>query len=339
VGHGEYEPDIATIEAQSVEEPCKPDGINIVSCKHPERQKFIDEVDGLNFKSVTIKNPLLGRLPLVIPIIEKSLLRINPELIPCEVVGLTLGDVFMSKAKQFAGMIQTPKHFRFDSRLLGNPIFKEKQVILFGSGPDSLIEPLWYLRDDLDLFKNISEFGFAGMSGINFSVFAGECAFAQGLNQKKSLKSLELMQDSGISVIPHVYAVTDDHRKRWVEWLNFNPRVEIITINCQLQNERREDVETIKATVRYILEHTLVKPHIILQGLSLKYLDEMCDCVEYLHVALSTASYDARLNTEKVYDNERHSLVKLPYKPKPKEEIFINNLLAYNSYSQKICAV
>jgi hypothetical protein len=106
--------------------------------------------------------------------------------------------------------------------------------------------------------------GFAAVTGINFSVFFGECGFAQALNLKKSLKSAELFQQAGSISIPHVYFAHELHLKRWIAWLQANPTVNTIAINCQFR--KADDAAFMAAGIIYLLENVGRKLTVILEG-------------------------------------------------------------------------
>ena len=141
-----------------------------------------------------------------------------------EYVGITLWDILKTGIKESAGGLRET-NIQFNENIIKGPGFHNKKVILFLTWPDTLIECILCNRKNKLLFETIQKMGIWAMVGSNFSVMVGECAFAQALNQKRSLYSSFLGEKYGILAIPHVYAITKAHIERWIKWFEENPSV------------------------------------------------------------------------------------------------------------------
>jgi hypothetical protein len=141
---------------------------------------------------------------------------------------------------------------KIDLSALASPVFEGKRLVLFASGPDVMIEKLWWARAPLDLFRKIAEGNFYAVTGMNFSLFLYECPLGHLINMNKSLLFSQELSKLGVPVIPHIYAVNDSQRAKWIEYLNHNSDIITVTINTQLQRTNaamQEVVHTIEALV------------------------------------------------------------------------------------------
>lgn len=282
VANGKYLPDIPVIEGQRVIKSChNPLRENIVTCKDPNVQAFLDEVGGLGLDLKFHSH--LAKLPPYIPILDFGACKHGgiPDNIP--IVGVSLCDLVSSAIILKAGSFHIQDKIRFRTDILNNLGFKGKKVILFLSGADSLIENIWYHRDECDFFKVIQDMGFWGVSGINFSVIGGECAFSQALNMKRSLFSAFELSRFGINAIPHVYAISQSHIARWITWFKQNPLVTYFVMNCQLQKTDR-DIKQVIQSIKYILS-SCPGLHAIVQGFPLPASIDFAHVLERVHFA------------------------------------------------------
>ena len=265
---GLHEPHIDRNEALYVEKPCEnPFRVATVTCKDPYLQEFIDEVGGLALDK-KISGVDFSDLPSYIPIADLASSKLSNNTFPSPVVGLTLKDVVRSGVRSKAGALQEHGEISFRTNLLLSEALRGKRGILFASESDTLIERLWRERVGCHLFENIKIMGFWIMTAINFSVFRGECPVGHSLGQKKSLCSACLAEASGIPTIPHIYAINSFANESWISYLQANPQIKLISINCQLQKGVK-DIETLVNSVLGILQKTSPDFHIILVGFHL----------------------------------------------------------------------
>ena len=248
-----------------VSKPCVSYTTNIVSCHHPGRALFERECLGLQLATKPITNGI--RLPIKpIVILTKQEFNTEPSLLP-QIVGVRLRDIltkppyYNSRSKQWI----LPHNSRIDTTTLTRRAFKGKSVILFSTDRDAVIEPLWANRHNSHTLEGIAGMGFYAVTGLNFSLFLGECPYAQRLNMNRSLMYSHLLSKLGISVIPHTYALNDSQREALVAYLRSNPSCGTITINTQLlRGNKSVAMSELSRTIECLLEKTNVT--IILHG-------------------------------------------------------------------------
>ena len=251
-------------EAMAVVMPCSGRGrLNIVTCQDDARDEDEADVGGLNMMNVKLRNS--GKaLPDFIPIIPRGMFKYPGSEIQSGTVGVVLNDILTPKISSKCGRYRVPEGSTLDQSVLSNQAFQGKRVILFSTGPDVLIETLWWERHQKDIFKTIAGMGFAAVTGINFSIINGECPFAHALNIKKSICYCEELDKLDVWTIPHIYAINNHQRERWKNWLLANPLVQIVTINSQLQRKQKQGMNEVFKTARLLLENTSVE--IIIHG-------------------------------------------------------------------------
>jgi hypothetical protein len=284
VADGTHEPHINKNEALHVEQSCEnPLRVATVTCKDPHLQEFIDDVDGLALDK-KISGIADLDIPTYIPIADLASSKLSNTTFPSDVVGMTLKDVMSSGVKYIAGTMQEHGQIAFRTTLLLGEALRGKKNILFASESDTLIERLWRERKGCRLFDTLRLMGFSIMTGINFSIFKGECPMGHCLGQKKSLCSAYLAEAAGMPAIPHIYAVNPFDTARWVNYLKKNPQIKLFTMNCQLQKSR-QDIKTVVVSVREILAKTAPDVRVILVGFHLPKIYMFGDFLNRIHFA------------------------------------------------------
>lgn len=283
VSTGAFAPAIAIAEAQHVTQPCNnPFRKNIVTCQDEYRDEFIDEVDGLEFNCPL--NPASFDLPSYIPAVDRSAaLRFRGIPAAFPVLATTLRDITASQLRPYAGSLHIPKSMRYHTNVSNVPTFAGKQILLMLSGHDMLIETVWHQRNTSGLYTAINQNNINLVTGFNFSLYNGECAFSQGLNLKKSLYSCFEMEQRGIPhPIPHIYAMNDHQIERWFVWLQANPTVRYCAMNCQVQR-RPDEISRIVHIVSTLL---LAIPSLrfILQGFRFAELHRFGALLHRIHI-------------------------------------------------------
>ncbi len=182
---GKFFPHVHPAESIAVILPCADRGrLNVVTCQDDDRDEDVADVGGLNMMDVKLQ--ISGeRPPDFIPIIPRGMFKCPGREIPAETVGIVLNDILTSKTSYKCGRLWISERSKINEAVLGNQAFQGKRVILFSTGPDILIEQLWWERREKNIFKTIAGMGFAAVTGMNFSVFNGECPFAHALIIKK----------------------------------------------------------------------------------------------------------------------------------------------------------
>lgn len=334
VRKGAWEPYVLSVEADSVVVTCPEKSENQVSCKNPLREEFIADVGGLEF-SPSLSQEKIPTLPKFIPILEKSFVWSAPALIPSDFIGISVADIFVSSLRQVGGRWRAPS-LHLNPRLKQSPLFSEKKVILFMSGQDVLIETLWMEQNKLSFFESLREAGFQLATSPNFSVFAGECPLGHRINQKKSLVCARLLEVAGIKAIPHVYAITPTHLRKYIEYFKAYPSVRTITINCTLQRKEHDEVQSVVRRVAGLLDE-ISDLHIILQGLNARDRRFFCEYDSQLHYAVSTPFYNALLRKQSIFNTQRKRMDVKLRSPSSKDELVRGNVQAYVDYFNETC--
>ena len=255
---------------------------------------------------------------------------------PYEVVGTTLRDIVRGVTTIRAGAEQEVTWGSFKLPMLLNGSFKGKKTILFLSGSDTLIESLWYNRDEYNMINNLRAMGFSAVTGFNFSLIEGECVVAQALNQKKSLFSSHLLEEGGIPSIPHFYATNVHQVDRVIEWLNNNPTVQIFAFNCQLQKTERDIQKTIE-TLKKIFENVKHPIHVILQGFPFDMIENFGNFLDRIHFADKRPAKEAQFGNAFTLDMESLKLGIIPMNGKMStEDLLIRNLMYRRIYIELI---
>lgn len=303
--NGSFMPFVNPFEAKGITVSChNPLRKNIVTCKDQYKDEFIKEVDGLDLNS-KLSTEIIG-IPSYIPVLDVRSAKSGNIPLTCPIVAVTLCDVLQRSILLKAGRYHEMNNISFRTDLLLKKNFKSKKVILFLTGSDTLIEWLWYNRKECRLFETIKEMGIWAVGGFNFSLIDGECPFSHALNLKRSLFSAWLAEQSGLSVIPHIYCLNDYHIRRWIEWFKANPTVKLFTINCQLQKSD-EDINQIVATVKGILA-AFPYLHVLLQGFHLNKIDRFDRFLDRLHFADKIATKYAQSHRRIFFDYKKQGL-------------------------------
>jgi hypothetical protein len=283
---GKFSPHIMPYEANNTMFACdNPFRKNIVTCKDPKIDDFITEVGGLEF-NVQL-SPSLSNLPTYIPIFDSRTTNILGLPSDVEFIGVTLRDVVRNAIKFKAGMLQESNNIQFRTQIISSESFNKRKAILFLTGPDTLIEWIWWKRIECDFFKEVSQLGFLAATGFNFSVIGDECAFSQVLNQKKSLVSARIIEENGLLAIPHIYVLTQAHIDRWSVWLINNPTVKLFCINCQLQKSVYEIDMLIRTTIKLLQRFPYL--HVLLQGFRFPHIKKLGPYLERIHFSDAAA--------------------------------------------------
>jgi Domain of unknown function (DUF4417) len=337
VSFGRFSPYIQAEEANNVNFSCiNKFRQNIITCKDKSIDSFINEVNGLEF-NVSLKTHL-GNLPHYIPIIDyrtAEQIRLPKSI---EYIGISLIDIIKSGFSLRAGRIHESKHIAYRNLLFENNNLKGKKIILFLTGPDTYIEGVWYKRETSRFLEAIGSMNFYAVTGFNFSVFGGECAFSQVLNLKRSLYSAYLLEQKGIKCIPHVYALNQFHLKRWTDFFNANRKIRFITMNCQFQKSTRNNSDLIN-TIKSILAE-VPHIHIILQGFQFPQIHNFGEFIDRIHFAEKKAIKSA-LGFKLIKFN--HSNKKLITNQRNKElersnplDLVTQNIMARKKYVESI---
>lgn len=283
---GKFSPHIHAEEVSAVKFSCQENGRrNTITCKDENLDEFLSEIGTLDIHTAHLQGV---DLPLgeYIPVIPKKFFDSPTTLVSHEIVGVSLSDIFVSRPLELRdGQYRISPNLQINTDVLRNQVFQNRKVILMFDARDSLLEHLWWNKEDFNLFETLSKIGFHAITTPNFSLFRGECPTGHAWNIKKGLVCGEEMEKRGVTVIPHIYAVHSRQLERWISWLNNHPTVKTLTMNCQLQRKSAVGRKIAVSALRHLLTNT--DTHIILNGSDKRILAQLEEFKERLHTASS----------------------------------------------------
>jgi len=332
VATGEFEPYLPKDKALSIVHSChNPLRKNMPTCQDKDIDLFIKEVGGLDldFNIPGINIPL----PAYFPILDKGTSKYPFFSIPngIDLVGLSLLDT-LSKGVVFRnGSWHEQEKIEFLMNLLLGDAIRGKKVMLFMHGPDTLIEWLWYKRNDINLFKHLYAMGFTLASGMNFSVISGECPLGQCINQNKSLMSTYLANNAGIPSIPHIYTLDIFDIEKWSKYLIKNPQIQIASMNCQLQDSKKDQDVIIKNIKEFL--NLFPYLHFVLVGFPLNRISEFGCLLDRIHFADKKPTKYA-INYKEIIINPESLKISYRYSSKSKEELLYHNINQHRIYTE-----
>lgn len=281
---GDFLPLISPLEANAVRWPCDKSGVGIISCKHPDLEFHLRDINGLDFSMITGKANPQFHVPRYVPIISRDFFGYDADAVKYDTIAVSLKDIFTSAPKMYAGRLHV-NNLKLRENLLTLPIFQNKRVILLSSGQDALIEKVWEERDGIKFFSKIAKMGFSLVTGMNFSIFFGECPVGQAINLKKSLEYFDLLQKVGVPTIPHIYWAHRFHLQRLADWLNENSGITIVTVNCQM-SKTSNDCQIISEGIGYLVNNVKHELHFLLEGPKRKLLTKTVEYSPLIHVTV-----------------------------------------------------
>lgn len=80
-------------EGYQVQLPCDPKPENIITCKNAELDTYLEEIDGLDFFTVSAR-PITIELPQFIPVIDRSFFNYPSGVVDGKIIGVSLEDIF-----------------------------------------------------------------------------------------------------------------------------------------------------------------------------------------------------------------------------------------------------
>jgi hypothetical protein len=339
VSLGRFMPHIQPIEAKGVQLSCKNDfRQNIITCKDKQIDSFINEVNGLDFNVSLVTE--LTNIPHYIPIVDYRTAQYVHLPDSIQFIGISLIDIIKSGFSFKAGRLHEGINITYRNSLFENNNLKDKKILLFLTGPDTYIEGVWHKRMLSGFFEAVNAMNFYAVTGFNFSVFGGECAFSQILNLKRSLYSAYLLEQNNINSIPHVYALDQFQIKRWLKWFKRNPKIGYFTMNCQFQKSK-SNIQFLIETIKYILTE-LPYIHIILQGFPFTQIHNFEYFLNRIHFAEKKAIKYAFGYRGMEYNNLKQKLLlKSRSRALPKInsfELIIPNIIARKKQLESIMA-
>ena len=288
----------------------------VLSCKHEGFHEFVDEGKGMDFGTKQISG-FIGNLPRYIPIPDRQSSSLPLRLSGYPVLGVRPFEMFPSSLRYEDKNLLYRELPPIDTQYTKRTLFQGKRLIFFGSGPDVLIEGLNRDKDEIGLYPALASAGFTATVTPDFSVNEGSCYLGQIANLNRGLAMGELAEHEGVPAIPNIFAIDDYQRGLWVHFLNENPSIQIVSINCQRQRRRYADMEVVWETITYLMEQTESPIHIILRGYPLApwSMQPIFGYLSRLHFADSAPFFLPRNHHFSEFSRAEHKLVKKYHKP------------------------
>lgn len=333
VGKGNFSPFVNPLEAKGIMVSCyNPLRKNIITCQDQYKEEFLDEIDGLDL-NLKLSTEIIG-IPSYVPVLDVRSAKTGNIPANCPIVAVTLWDIMKRSISLKAGRYHEMDNISFRTDLLSKKNFKSRKVILLLTGSDTLIEWIWYNREECRLFETIKDMGIWAVGGFNFSLIDGECPFSHALNLKRSLFSAMLVERAGLLAIPHAYSLNNNQTSRWINWFKANPRVKLFTINCQLQKSEC-DINQVVTAVKDILGSI---PHlnVLLQGFHLNKIDRFGHFLSRVHFADKIAAKYAQSHRKIFFDVKKHRLDDEHAGKLNLAELLESNISIRNSFVEEI---
>lgn len=308
---------------------CNENALRQVSCRTPGLMDHLNDVGDLKLDAVKTLEPVSpADLPRFVPVVDREFFNDDGRLLKHDVIGISLKDIFQT-LPTFSQGCYGVKNLHPIENLLDKPLFQKKKVILLSTGRDSLIESFWTDYRLHGYIEQIHKMGFANVTALNFSLWLGGCAVGQYYNMKRSLLTFAEFQRAGTSSIPHLYWFTERQLEYWATWLQKNPTVELVTINCQLY--RQDESYIVRDGILYLLKAVSPNLHFLLEGPKQKLLQELREVSSSIHVTQKWLSASAR--NYRGIDFDGHGLV--PRKTNSQDKRFglmASSIDAYQEY-------
>lgn len=310
-------------------EACNANALRHISCKTPDVKRYLDDVGGLDLMAIkAIHLVSATAIPRFIPVLDRRLTAGGNGYLPVGTVGLSFKDAFAGSVRSNRGCYRV-NNLRIADRLLTHPPFHDQRTILFCTGPDVYLESFWVDYQANRYLDRLRSQQFAMITAPDFSLFLGGCALGQAYNLKRSLTLFAELQQAGVPTMPHLYWLNNHQLERWAQWLQANPLVQIVTINCQLY--RKHESYLVRQGIQY-LNHTVgPRLHFLLEGPNQACLRELRMLSEYIHVAVKWPAIYALNNRRLIYNSERIQASK-QITPISRVALAANNIAAYAQY-------
>lgn len=309
--------------------PCYTCGV--ACCNHPDIEKFIEDVDGLDFATVKAQKITSPLLPLFIPGIRSNGFSQNKIHLPW--IALSVSEIWKSQYRKNNGMLKVPESSLKENLKESFSLSPNTGIILLSYGPDKLIEKIWR-EEENNYFPKIKQMGFKMATAFNFSLFWGECRLGQRINLKKSLKTFELYQKYNIPSTPHIYWLNEFDLEEWVKWLSVNPSIKMVALNLQMLAHQNDFVLD---GIKYLIKHTNNQISLFLSGRfdpSLDFFREVSKITKNVVISNLNIYMKAQANRQLVKKTDKFQFI---YNGKlSKSKIFQQGVQLYEKELRKI---
>jgi len=331
IAHKKYSKFITKAEAGQANKFCVSKSFGTLTCRTEDADEYLADISGLSLNTVQAKPVSLPQLPAFFPMLHQRVFNCSPSTIPFPMVGVSLTDAqkyLRPLSKGYMYLANTELNYK----LMSLPIFSGKAVVLSQTGKDVLIESVWTNSLDERYFQRVSGMNFACITGFNFSIFFGDCSFGHRYNIKKSLEAFRLSQTTTTPTIPHMYWANEFHLQDLAKWLNDNPAVTLISVNCQCY--RAEDFALVEYGLRYFAKNVKQKIRFLLEGPPIGLLLRIPDLAGRVHITTKEPVMYALYHRQYSIDGIKLRRIK---RPKLSKEYLLGwNTTMYAEYLEKI---
>lgn len=310
-----------------------------LACRNPHFNEFVDEGEGFDLKNKIVTGTRLTLQP-YIPVPDRGSSNLPIRFSDTCPIGMLIGDLYPKAVYSNERNLLYREKPEIDRAYRDRPLFRGRRILLLSSGPDALVEGLMRDRDEIDIFRNLNAMGFVGITALDLSVNVGDCYAGQILDITRSLVYAREVEIAGTPAIPNVFAGDLHQRRLWVDYLNAT-RIPLVSMNCQLQKRRKEDVEFDKNTLRFLFENVPHELHVVLHGFSLTRanLSGLEPYMLRLHFADSAPFISAQMNMLEYYDASTgriESLYRRSNTPDERARVVEENIRAREEFLHRI---
>jgi|SRR5579871_1190217 len=189
----------------------------------PRFHRRWSEVGGLHQGPPGPLKPLSKDVPLpeYIPIVQHGSSRLGGFSAP--VVAVPMHKILGRKGKVYGTLVNSPEELR---RRFG--IASSAKVMVISVAEDPKIEQYWRYAREARIGEDILRLDVLGMTVPNFSSYDDAPRTQTLLNRYRMMRSAEALSDSGVPIIPHLNAVTENDWLFWAELLRSQPSIRFV---------------------------------------------------------------------------------------------------------------
>jgi len=333
-------PELPQVEALKVRRACDTaHQEGHLACRNPHFDAFVDEGEGFDLKNKIVGGTSLPLSP-YLPVPDRGSSNLLIRFSQAHSIGVTIGDLYPRAIHSRERNLLYREKPDIDRTYLDRPIFRGQKLLLFSSGPDALVEGLMRDREEIQLYQNLGSIGFVAITALDLSVNVGDCYAGQILNMGRSLMYARDIEIAGTPAIPNVFAGDAHQRQLWADYLN-TYRIPLVSMNCQLQKRKKEDVAFDKDTLRFLFENVAHELHVILHGFSLTraHLSGLEPYMLRLHFADSAPFFSAQMHMIEFYSSstgEIESLYQKSRTPDERARVVEANIVAREEFLHRI---
>lgn len=207
---------------------CCGDGFcdHVCPYKQSDFSRRMREIGGLRFDDIAALRQCRMILPRYVPMIHHASRRVST--LVTEAVALDPYAVLRMKNGEYRSSVDSGAALRRRFKVAPNC-----KVVFRGTAIDQYLERYWSYRKSYRAAEQISALDVSLFIGPNFSHFLDVPRTDALYNRKRQLICLTELSAAGISVAPHLSALTPAHWKFWARFLRANNEVRYVAINFQ----------------------------------------------------------------------------------------------------------